>query len=430
MNCMSSRIGRLFLASAAVVLMHAVGIDLASAQQAPAPLPGPANTIDLGDIGIGDAAIRADIPILNDQNIWFKFRLTAGISPKTWLNIDTARSTINTEIGLYDEWSYKLAEDDYGGGGVALNNSTASAITYGGGSGERLGEDGPGWFGSRIDTGYNTVGNIHVWLPTLRVGTYYVCVVGSGADFSQSPNPNWRVSTNFQGSGAIRLRVRTGEVPSTQWNEHHNGDSTGDTPGSALAVEGFGPLTTILCTHATTTRDMFKIRICDPASFSVVATSTHRLGNQHPSMLLLFDAEGRGVLGIDNAVGGDTTLSLPPGFSIPSGDYYLAVSSRCNGVGGFDRYPYDAQGRALWNFANAADRNRPIPPNGTGALNPIHFNGRQSDCGGFAEGLFVRMTLTGACHIEPECRGDFNHDGFVNSQDFFDFVVDFFAGCP
>lgn len=28
-----------------------------------------------------------------------------------------------------------------------------------------------------------------------------------------------------------------------------------------------------------------------------------------------------------------------------------------------------------------------------------------------------------------KCEGDFNHDGVVNSQDFFDFLVAFFAGC-
>lgn len=48
------------------------------------------------------------------------------------------------------------------------------------------------------------------------------------------------------------------------------------------------------------------------------------------------------------------------------------------------------------------------------------------------------VVVTGACGsgstaatltIQP-CTADFNSDGFVNSQDFFDFITAFFAGCP
>jgi hypothetical protein len=31
--------------------------------------------------------------------------------------------------------------------------------------------------------------------------------------------------------------------------------------------------------------------------------------------------------------------------------------------------------------------------------------------------------------LEPACSGDFNGDGALNSQDFFDFLAAFFAGC-
>jgi hypothetical protein len=400
----------------------------AYAQSAPPWIPPPSGVVDLGDIGIGQTEVSAELPIVDDENIWFSFRLTTAITPTTWLNIDTSRSTIDTELGLYNEWANCIANDNFSGGGITLANSTASALTFGGGSGQRLGEDGAGWFGSRIDTGWNEVDR--VWRPYLRAGTFYVCVVGYNADFSQCPNPHWNVSSNFVGSGTIRLRVRTGSTPATQWNEHHHGADAGDTPGGAQIVEGSGPLHTILGSFNPGERDVYKIRICDPATFRVAATPTLQWGNLYRATLFLYDADGRGVLGINNTAGGDTVLSPPAGFSLTAGDYYLAVSSYCGGIDGYQHVPYDVGGQALWNFANSGDWNRSIPPNGTGRFNAVYMNGRQSDCQTNSLAYFVKISLAGACYVGSGCEGDFNSDGALSSQDFFDFLTAFFSGCP
>jgi hypothetical protein len=49
-------------------------------------------------------------------------------------------------------------------------------------------------------------------------------------------------------------------------------------------------------------------------------------------------------------------------------------------------------------------------------------------CGG---GMVVTTSNPGTITVigNPACTADFNHDGFVNSQDFFDFLTAFFAGC-
>jgi hypothetical protein len=50
-------------------------------------------------------------------------------------------------------------------------------------------------------------------------------------------------------------------------------------------------------------------------------------------------------------------------------------------------------------------------------------------CGG---GSVVTTSTAGTITVigTPACTADFNHDGVVNSQDFFDFLNAFFAGCP
>jgi len=57
-----------------------------------------------------------------------------------------------------------------------------------------------------------------------------------------------------------------------------------------------------------------------------------------------------------------------------------------------------------------------------------------SDAGNYdvqvSNGCQTRVSEAAELLIEPACSADFNHDGSVNSQDFFDFVAAFFAGCP
>lgn len=394
----------------------------ASAQDAPVPPVPPAgvNVIDLGSVGIDDSSMSDTLTLTAGQNIWFKFQLTSGITPATWLNIDTSRSTIDTEIGLYDEWMFKVAEDNFSGGGTSLTSSPASALTFGGGSGQRLGEDGAGWVGGRIDTGWNQVAA--TWNPTLRAGKYIVAVVGVGADFSQNPNPNYQVSTGFTGSGTIRLRVRTGTVPPTYWNEYNHGGGAGNTPATAQIVEGAGPLETLVTAVGPGELDLFKVRICDPLHFRVAATLTRRAGNAFNGRLYLFDAAGRGVLAINDTLAGDTVLSVPNGINLPGGDYYLGVSSDCGGANGFASVPYDASNRQMWNFT-AATNNQPIPPNGTGQAGVMRFMGRLAECHSDSGYYFVRLALTGVCYVpKPVCHGDMNCDGRFDNFDIDPFV--------
>lgn len=400
------------------------------AQPAPVPPTPPAGVeiIHLGDIGIGDTRVSDTFPIAGQQNIWFSFRLTEAITPETWLNIDTTGSTIDTEIGLYDRWTFRNTDDDRSGGGMTPQAaSIAPALTFGGGSGKRLGEDGVNWFGGRIDTGWNErdagsdIGG--GWRPRLPPGLYYVVVVGFDADFGQSPNPNFIVSTNFIGSGSIRLRLHTGTVPPTTWSEYHHGGDAGSVPSAAQTVTGHGPLTAILGAFHEGERDCFKIRICDPAIFRATATLTKPQGNAVPAQLFLFDSDGRGRLGINSTSSGDTTLSLPAGVTLAPGDYYLAVSTNCGGLDGFRAVPYDASLNALWDFSNPNNSNRVIAPNGTGQNNPVSFTGRQSQCVSNADFLFHRLSLIGACHVpeKASCPVDFDGDGEQKLIDYAEF---------
>lgn len=394
----------------------------------PAPLPGPADCHDLGDLSIGQDLRSADIPIAAGQAVWFRFRLTEGITPSSWLDIDTARSrttaggNLNTEICLYDARANRLWEDDWSGGGT-YNDSKAAALSIGGGSGMRLGEDGPGWVASRISDGWNRVNGD---APNLFPDVYYIVVVGYNADFSQDPNPNWQVSTNSTEAGTVRLRLRTGTVPADSWNERHHGLDAGQTLDTAHVVSGAGPLRTILCAGGVNLRDMFKINICDPGQFSATITPTASWGRTYRFRAFLFDAEGHGVVAINNTVQATPTVLTVP-LDTPPGDYYIAVNNYCDNT--VDPSAFDTQGRPIWSFAGSGTWNTPLLPNGTGAQGALGGWGRMNNnCEG-ADVYVVRIDLAGACHVDTTCEADFNGDGQIDFFDYLDFVLAYDTGC-
>ena len=421
------------MAAAFVVVGSCLG------QAAPTPPVPLATEIDLGDFHLGDTIVSDLVPISGIQNVWFRFRLVDGITPDSWFTLDTSGSLntdgtpMNTELGVFDNFAYLVAHDDYSGGGLSPTTSRSAALTFGGGSGERLGNDPGQWIGGRMDVGWNQKSD---WQPTLRAGVYHVCIVGFDADFAQAFNPGWIVSTNFQGAGSVRLRLRGGRVPATTWSERYHGQDAGDSLETAQVVEGHGPLSTILAAFGSGLTDMFKIRICDPANFSVVATSTRDAGETGLNRLYLFDTSGRGVLGINGTTGTTTTLSVPAGTTLAAGDYYLAVASNCPGTGGFNANPYGDDGNAIWTFPNAATSNVSLPPNGTGAARPLAFFGKQDVCNG-TNAFWVRLSLTGACHVEPSaCVADTDDgsgtgtpDDAVTIDDLLYFLGRFQGGC-
>ncbi len=364
---------------------------------------------DFGDIVIGQLPIQSPaIPITPGSFAYFRFRLTTEISPlENWLDLDTSNSTIsNTEMAIYDAWADKKAQDDDSG------PSNQAAISMGAGSGQRLG-GGSG----RISDG--------AWWPPLNAGDYYVVVVGRDAVFPPV-NPTWHISTVSTATGTVRLRIATGHVLSSYWNERHHGQDAGDMLGNAQVVEGSGPLETIVASFDAGDRDMFKIRICNPLDFSVTATlcgpTTSGNGLTYGARLFIFDSAGRGVAAINNDDTGTlTTLGLPAGDA--SGDYYVAVSDNCGQESGdVEPNPFDSQGQLIWTFVDPATWRQPLQPNGPGGPNPLSSWGRL-DPSCVVDSYYAKLSFTGACHvpIKASCPVDFDGDGREDLRDFAEF---------
>jgi hypothetical protein len=380
----------------------------------------PPNFIDLGTINVGSTPTRTlPTPISQGQTVWYGFKVSQAIDFKTsWLDINTVGSSIATNLAMYDAQSYLWgANIGFGAGG------NAAGISIGAGSGKRLGDVGDPNPAGRLSIGQNLqVG--WPFIPRLTANRqYFIAVIGAGADFSQSPNPNWTISTSS---------TATGFRAPTRWDEGWNGIDAGIDLDTAQTPEGTGSLTQILTAGSATDRDMFKINICDPTSFRVTATPTRDAGGTSQVRLYILNSSGRGVAAINNTIANTTTtLTLPPGS--PSGDYYLAWASNCPGaVAGTQNSAYDASGAIIWDFALSSDWNVRLAPNGPGAANPLAYWAFPNTCAG-SNAYWVSLDLVGACYVYEGCDDvDFNNNGiFPEDQDIIDFLNTLAgAACP
>lgn len=377
--------------------------------------PGPTvNALFLGELGIGQTIDSGNVPIVDATYAWFGFRLTSAITPlENWLDIDTsgANTIGDTELALYDANQNLISINDRSGTGEK------AAMSFGGGSGERLSRFFPG---GAISIGING--------DHLPAGVYWACIGfhESAGPIFPNPNPDW--TTNIPPAetrtGNVRVRIMTGQVVRSQWNEGHHGVVAGEIPTNAQRVQGSGMLDTILLEYGDRLRKMFKVQVCDGAGFSVTADVSSPTDSTFPSRLYLFGLDGRGVLAVEGSVPDANTVLNAPSGALPVGEYFLAISSRCPGENGFEGVPYDADGSPIWSFAV---RDQSIVPDGVGAANPLAYWGTLSNCEGNSFDTYhARLTLTGACFVSEvaACPIDLNTD---NRSDLSDFAI--FQNC-
>ncbi|MBY0112071.1 MAG: hypothetical protein K2Y21_04560 [Phycisphaerales bacterium] len=392
--------------------------------QTPPGTPTPSKFVDLGDVGLNANVDSGEVDLASGSYVWFRFKLTTAIHfDRSWLDIDTLspNSITDNELALYDDQKNLIATNNNYGGSGTLNNKYAAAMSFGSGSGKRVSLSPYGGLVSDGITG-----------TTLSPGVYWACIGAYSMDFPER-NIAWAPTTNSAASGKVLLRVSTGAKPNDLWNERHNGADSGSTPADAAIPKGSGALTKILCSFPSSPKgyDIFKIRVCDPTVFAIVAESTSttewtisgKVVENWGSRLYLLDSAGNGVLGISRGARNTTRLAPIAGKPIQAGDYYVVVSSDCGGDNNMWAVPYSASG-PMWDFG-AVNANTIIAPNGSGANSPVQYYGRQSMClsnNGYPLTMVVSLSLIGCCYADEDCSADLNKDNFVNDDDFSQFI--------
>jgi hypothetical protein len=190
-----------------------------------------------------------------------------------------------------------------------------------------------------------------------------------------------RRSTRILAAGA-GLALSAAAAHAQQWIE--NGDA-GDLPATAQAALGTGSLQLITGTIDPSDVDMFQIAICDSANFSATTVGQTTVDTQ----LFVFDASGVGVVSNDDTLGSGTQSTIPTGYVLNNGVYYIALSV-------YNRDPVSAGGTIFDPPAFTAVQ----PPNGPGATQPV--SGWQ---GTFTPSGPYGILLTGACFIDPAATG-------------------------
>lgn len=293
-------------------------------------------------------------------------------------------------------------------------------------------------------------------------------------------------STNVSAAwGKGRFVVHANPVNVWFEDAHGSGDA-GDTPAQSQIIQRTGNHVDRVVgsvggsTASTDRADVYKIRICDLASFSAstenrrVGTSTTSGGSGDGTGLALFDEAGHPVAMSLWAQpyaqpSGSTAFILGCSITnetslIPSeGIYYLAI---------FRTSRPTWNGQPIWNDVTLPFYG-PYPPNGPGGAPEAVLNGWTEP--GSNEAFYptnYRIALTGACFIEPAqstcCRGttctqvpagsctgqvagsnsvtvascgtgnalatccyaDFNHDGTESIDDLFLYINAYFTSSP
>jgi hypothetical protein len=194
-------------------------------------------------------------------------------------------------------------------------------------------------------------------------------------------------------------------------------EDAGNLPAAAQAPIGQGTLPGISGTLLDIfDADMYRIRICDRASFS--ATTINTATTFDDTQLFLFDPTGRGVTFNDD----DPSLTgyrstLTPQFVPASGEYYIAISS-------WDEDPLGGiTGEEIWLDFPTFEERQPDGP--AAAEAPASWN-----AGGYYAGRYL-ILFTGVCFPAGACYPNCDNSTtapVLNVQDFTCFLQRYAAG--